>query len=850
MAARLLRRASRRSWARHPLQLALSILGVALGVAVVVSVDLANASARRAFTIATDAVGGRTTHQIHGGSAGVPEELYRWLRVEAGIRASAPVVEGWVDPGVQVPTGSLRLLGVDPLAEGAVRGYLSSDARGGGLALAPLLTRPGAVVATPETIADAGLHAGTSFEVLANGLRHRLELIAALEGASGLPRAGLRGVLVADVATAQEVLGMRGRLTRIDLILDGGAPAVAERIRAALPGGTRLQESAARAESTLQMTRAFGLNLRAMSLLALVCGVFLIYNTMTFSVVSRRELIGLLRALGVTRSEVLVLVLREAAWIGAAGTLIGLAAGVLLAHGLVGLVTRTINDLYFAVQVRELALAPGSLAVAALMGIGASLLASLGPAREATRAAPRATLQRSVLEDAARARAPWLAAAGIGLLGAGALVEWMPGGGLLGAFAGLFIVLLGAVLLTPGATLALASGLRLGLRRAGGVLGSLAARGVAASLSRTAVAVAALTVAVSVIIGVGVMVASFRASLVQWLGYTLPADFYVSPVGARGPGDRLLLPDGALAALRGDPRVADVSTILRAQLATANGPTELMVLEPAADAGRSYHLVAGDPSTAWGRFLQGDVLVSEPYSFRTGARPGARLVLPSPAGPLEVTVAGVFRSYASDRGAVLLHRSVYERVWRDEAVSGVSVTARPGTDVEALRRDLAALPAGNQRVAVISSGELRRRSLAVFDRTFLITGVLRALVSLVAFVGVFSALMAIALERRRELGILRATGLTPAQLFGLTTAQTGLIGLISGILAVPLGVTLGWVMIHVVNRRSFGWSLDMQVPGRVLAEALLIALVGALLAGVIPALRGAAALPAAALREE
>jgi putative ABC transport system permease protein len=861
----LLWRSALRNLPRHPWQVGLSLLGVALGVAVVVAVDLANASAGRALTLSTEAVVGRATHQITGGPRGLPDDLYRRLVLEAGVDAAAPVVEDWVT--VVPPLPALHLLGVDPFAEAPFRGYLQAD---GGADLRAFLTRPGAAVLAGERARELALAPGDAFTVLAGGRRRRMELVGVLEPADDAAARALANLVLVDVATAQELLGRVGRLDRIDLRLPAGAAgdALLTRVRRLLPPAAEVTPAAARAARTLAMTRAFRVNLAALSLLALLCGVFLIYNTITFSVVQRRTLLGTLRALGVTRREVFALVLGEALLVGAVGTAAGLAGGVVLGQGLVRLVTRTINDLYFVLEVRGLALPPWTLTKGAALGLAATLLAALAPAREATAAPPRAVLTRSFLESAARRALPRVTAAGLALLVAGAVLLALPAP-LAAGFVGLLAVVLGAALLAPAVTVLLMRVLRRPLAAALGPLGRMAAGGVVATLSRTGVATAALVVAVAVAVGVGAMIGSFRSTVVRWLGAQLRADLYVAAAGR--PGTPL---DPALAARAATlPGVARVDAIRRAEVGSALGPlrvvavdlgqsrraraahlvhvgAELASAQPSRLA-RTFELREGRPGEAWPRVEAGEaVLVSEPLARRTGLGVGSRLRLRTAAGPRELPVAGVFYDYAYEEGVVVMTLDLYRRLWRDPLLSGFSLHLAPEADPAAVERALRRAAGPDLPLAITPNRELRRRSLEIFDRTFRITGVLRLLAGLVAFIGVLSALMALALERQRELAVLRATGLTRGQVWQLVTAQTGLLGLAAGLLSLPLGLALAVVMVYVINRRSFGWTIHLDLAPGLFVEPLVLALAAALLAGLYPAWRMARTLPAEALREE
>jgi putative ABC transport system permease protein len=826
------------------------VLGVALGVAVVVSIDLAIQSAREGFRVSAETVAGRATHSLVATAGSMDETVFRTVRVEAGVQASAPVVEG-VATSPSLPGMALRVVGVDPFSEGPFRPYLAGGAPG--LDVAALITTRDGVVMAAATASDAGVAPGDTLPVEVEGRSWRLPVVGLLEPSDRLGQVGVHDLLVLDISGAQEVLGSEGTLSRIDLRLPDGAEGAraARRVRALLPPGVRMEPAGTRTASLEGMIGAFDLNLQALSLLALVFGMFLIYNAMTFSVVQRRELLGSLRALGVTRREVLAAILREAAWIGIAGTVVGLGLGVVLGRGLVHMVTRTINDLYFVVSVRGLSLPPAVLLKGAALGVGATLLAALLPAREAAAAPPRVAQTRSVVEGAARRAVPRAAMLGTVLLVSGAGLLAVPTRNLLASFTALFLAILGMALLTPLGTVVLAGAARGPLRRAGGILGAMASRGVVTALSRTAPAVAALVVAVSVTVGLGVMIQSFRGTLTRWLGGTLQADVYVSLPSPQASHASGTLDPATMAAMTSDPAVASWSTYRNVDVRDSVGVFRLLALDLAPRGEAAFEFKEGGGPGTFSAFRRGDaVLVSEPLAYRRGLQVGDTLALATPSGPRSYPVAGIFYDYGSDRGVVMMGRAGYDRAFDDPGVTSLGLFLEKGADADAVTRRLAARAPPGQSVVVRSNAALRQGSLEVFDRTFQVTAVLRLLAFAVAFVAVLSALMALELERARELGVLRANGLTPRQVWHLVTTQTGLMGVVAGLLSVPMGLVLSAVMIYVVNKRSFGWTLHMQVGPDVVLEAVGLALVGALLAGLYPAWRMARTSPAAALRGE
>jgi putative ABC transport system permease protein len=822
----------------HPWQLGLAILGIALGVAVAVSIDLANGSALRAFRLSTEAVSGRATHQIVGGPSGLPEDLYRRLKLELGVRKAAPIVEG----DVAVAGRARHVLGIDPFADADFRPYLDgADRRRDGLArVGDLVGRSGTTLISASTARDLGLAIGRQLAVEVAGARRTLTIVGLLQPADAASARALEDLLVADIATAQELFGATGRLSRIDLMVEDAA--LLARIGAALPAGADLVGAGAQAGATARMILAFQWNLTALSLLALVVGMFLIYQTMTFSVVQRRPLIGSLRALGVTRGEVFALVMSEALVIGVVGTLAGLALGLAMAQGLLRLVTRTINDLYFVLSVRDVALDPATLVKSLLLGLGVTALAALAPALEATAAPPRIVMSRASLETGARRGTRRAGGLGLLALGAGGLVLAVPGGIVLG-FAGLFVVMVGCALLTPAAAVMLLRPIHGAAGAAFGLLGRLATRGIVAALSRTSVAMAALTIAVAAAIGVGVMIASFREAVTSWLEGTLRADVYVSAPSLVGSRPDATLDPALVAHLAATPGVARASTSRGVVAQSARGPVLVVAID--ADPARPPHwrFREGSAIGVW----DGDaVVVSEPYANRHGTTVRLR----TDHGEQNFRVAGVFYDYGSSAGVVVMRRRTYDRAWNDRRISGLALEAAPGVDVAALVAAVRERGGDGRRLVVRSNRALREASLVIFDRTFAITGVLRTLSVAVAFVGMLAALMALQLERTREIGVLRTLGLTPRQVWGLVTAQTGIIGLLSGLLAVPSGLLLAAVLVFVINRRSFGWTMGLDPSPSILLQGVALAIVAALLAGLYPAWRMARAEPADALRDE
>jgi putative ABC transport system permease protein len=833
----LFARATARFYARHPWQLGLAVAGIALGVAVFVGVELANDSARRAFDLSSAAVRGRTTHRLVPVGERIAENVYADLVRERRALAAAPVIEAVVTLGS--PTGPrFTLLGIDPVEEIAFRDY-TRFVPGERTSFEALIARPGTIL-VPRSARDLGaVDTGTETRLYAAGNEHRVEIVGTVESLSG--NADSVPPLIADVSTAQELLGSFGAIDRIDLILTAEQ---AESLRDSPPARTSLVVAGSETLALDEMTRAFRTNLTALGLLALVVGMFLVYSTISFTVVQRRASIGLLRAIGAQRREVIAGFLLEGAALGVVGTVLGLALGHALAAGLLGLVLQTIGNLSFTVALGAARPSSFIYVEGIALGLGATLLAALVPALEAARTTPDAALSRARLERTSHARARVVAWSALPLLGCAGALLIVDRQSLVLAFAALFCVLCAGAACVPAATAGLMRILAPAARGAGGLPLLMAVRGVTRSLSRTGVATAALAVAVATVIGIGVMIASFRSSLITWLDTTLPADVYLSATA-----DDADLGDEDVALLASLPVVRGLSLSRTMILPTQFGELPLRATTPGPD-GWGLDFVAGTKSQAEAALeSSASVVVSEPLAARHSLAPGDKIELPTATGNLAFEIVGVFRDYSMAGSVVVMGLETYRRYWTDAALTGIGVHFARGVEarsgIEGLRAAL-----GERSLRLRSTESIERLSLGIFDRTFQITEVLRFLAGCVAFLGVLSAALALELERAREHAILRSVGWSRHELRALILTETGLLGVAAGIAAIPLGAVLAALLVYVINQRSFGWSMDLVITPAPLMLGAGLAVTAALLAGVYPAVRGSRVSLDAALRDE
>jgi putative ABC transport system permease protein len=382
----------------------------------------------------------------------------------------------------------------------------------------------------------------------------------------------------------------------------------------------------------------------------------------------------------------------------------------------------------------------------------------------------------------------------------------------------------------------------------------MAPRAVIRSHSRTSIAVAALTVAVSVIVGVSVMIGSFRNTVADWLDTTLGADIYLSPplitaTRSTVDVDRAILDELA--------QIEGITRIVTGRQVDVNAP-DYPAMPPVKLGAGSGEIAASERRFAWldvpdywAALEAGQVMVSEPFAFRRGISPeNNTITLVTDRGPQTFTIAGVYYDYATDQGSVFMTDSIYRQYYDDPFISTIALFVADKAEIPALIDQLeTGLLAGTDLNAQ-ANRDLRDGAFAVFERAFSITGALQLLATVVAFIGILSALMALQLEHTREYGVMRATGMTPRQLWNYTLIQTGLMGTTAGLMALPIGLVLALVLIYVINLRSFGWTMALDLQPGPFIQAFLVAVIAALAAGLYPAWRLTRLVTARALRSE
>ena len=829
---------------REPGRTLLTVLAVALGVAVVAAIDLAGDAAAGSFESSMESLTGEADYEATA-VGGLDEQVYGDLVSLPYDLAFSPRVEGYAiveSDGRTVPVFGLDLLG-DATLE---RAQQTEDV----------------AFELEELQADASIWAGYGLAD-AGGDRLRLQIndetreyvVRGVLRAEGFHGVSVENVVIFDIAAGQRALGKQGRLDRVQVHMPDGEKENWEAIlREALPPGVDVRRVGTASEENRKMLGAFRWNLRVLSYLSLLVGAFLIYNTIAVSVVRRRPEIGVLRALGATRGQVRWAFLAEAAIFGCAGTILGLLLGRAMAEGAVELMALTVRTLYVTSAPGAIEITPARVLTAAAAGLGVAMLAALQPANEAARVPPTEAMARGRREHDVRLRVGRNLGIGLTLAAAAGLASLLPPVGSTPVFGYLASVLL-LVASAFAVPWIVGSAAKWGTRAARtflGIEGFLGSRSVAASLARTSILVGALSTATAMLVSIGVMVGSFRETVSLWMDRQLRADVFVRPAGDPASDRFPTLSADVAERIARLPQVEEVDRFRGYSIRYDGAPATLGAGDATIHGRRAgiRFLQGAEPEAILQHMTEGDyAIVSEPFARKHDVWRGAKLQLPLGGKEAELEVLGVFHDYSSERGIVVIDRSTLLRYLPDPDLSSLAIYLKPGVDADAGARAVEEAAAGKQ-LYVATNARLRREAIAIFDRTFAITWALEAVAILVAVLGMAGALVAMVIDRRREVAVLRFLGASAGQVRKLILTESGLLGLLSIGVGAALGTVLSLVLIYVINKQSFGWTIQFHWPAGLLLTALAGVYAASVLAGLYPARIATRLNPIEAVREE
>lgn len=847
-----------RSLVREKLRTSLIILGISLGVGVMIAVRLANSSALASFRAATESIAGETTLEITGVTGRFDELLLRDLHWLDTYGRLSPVIDGYAmtEPGSQdgTPGEFLQVLGIDILRDRSLRRYhllrLSAEEREATTReFLLLLIDPHAIVLTEKFARRFNLQIGSLLPLLV-GDRRIVFTVRGLLRDEGPAKALDGNFALLDIAAAQVAFHRLGFLDRLDLKLRPGVDAKAAEATIAqrLPVGLTVGQPTQRYGQMEKMIAAFHFNLNALASIALLVGLFLIYNTVSISVITRREEIGMLRAVGTDRLLILALFLGEALLLASCGAVLGLGIGQLLTNAAIRATANTMETFYFAAAVTQAAtprtLSGAEVMLAFAIALPLALLAATVPAREATRVEPLEAIRGT--EQLSRNARPPLRYIGfaMGLLLLGYILSFLePVAGLpvWGYIAALALVFAGAVLV-PGTLWLLCRGTTgfSSISALFAVERRLASANLGGALSRIAISVAALAVSLAMMVAVSIMISSFRTTVEYWINETLRADIYVRPLTRTSSANDGEIATEVVELISKDPQVLAVDAFAAQTVRYQDTFITLAAgnFDVALTYGNIVFKAPADAYTQARRAIGQDVVtVSESFALRFKKNPGDRIELSTSRGPQSFTIAAIFFDYSNNRGVVVMDHSTHARYFPPTSPSSLSLYVEPGTDANAVR-DRLSQTLSSRFLLVFSTNEgLRSEAMRIFDSTFTITRALELIAIVVAALGVISTLITLILERQREFALLSILGATRNQIRRMVVIEALLIGSTSQVIGLAVGVLLSVVLVYVINVQSFGWTIQFHIPKLFLLQSTALILVATAIAGLYPASR-------------
>ncbi|MDR6216358.1 FtsX-like permease family protein [Paracidovorax wautersii] len=850
----LLRTFSWQELRHHPWRSLAAVVAVTLGVALGFAVHVINASALDEFSQAVRSVNGQPDLELRATQGALPESLYGTVAAHPQVALASP----WLELTVQArgPGGAagapvaLRVVGVDALVVPAVAPALMPRPAADAPRLAMLA--PATVFLNAAAQQALGL-AGTDADTGTDGAARSLTLQAGLQThtvqVAGTVAAGGAPLAVMDIGAAQDLFARGGQLTRIDLQLRPGAQrAEVERSLQALPGwpaGVVVAEPGDAAQRVSNLSRAYRVNLTVLALVALFTGAFLVFSVLALSVAQRAPQFALLAVLGATPRQRLGLVLAESAALGLLGSLCGLALGTGLAALALQVLGGDLGGGYFAGVQPALQWSPVAAAVYGALGVAAALVGGWWPARQAQQLPPAQTLKGLGAQDGP-ARSGWvglLLIAGSALLASAPPVFGIP----LAAYAAVGLLLVGGIALLPWAVQALLHTLQPLVR--GRVLPLLALERARRMRGTAAVAVGGVVASLSLAVALTVMVSSFRGSVIEWLDAVLPAPLYVRMAGTGAADDAAAFPGGFAESVARLPGVDRVQPLRVSSLMLDPGrPAVALLARPlGADPAQALPLVGAALPVPPGRV---GVYVSEAIVQLYGVQPGADwpalshsfrpLAQADQAQPATFFIAGVWRDYVRQFGAVAMDSTAFVRLTGDARTSDLALWPTPGADEAALRDAVTALAQATAGAAAATSAApleftsaagIRERSLGIFDRSFAVTYWLQAVAIGIGLFGIAASFSAQVLARRKEFGLLAHLGLTQRQVLAVVAGEGAAWTAIGAVAGTLLGLAVSVVLVHVVNPQSFHWTMELRVPG----ERLLALGVAVVAAGTVTA---------------
>jgi putative ABC transport system permease protein len=828
-----------KQWRAHRLRVALTTLGIALGVGVFFAIRTGNATLLDSLRATVEKLAGKATLQITAGESGFSEKVLDTVRATPGVQLAEPVIETIVQTGF-ADEGNLLVLGVDTTGDQQLRDYQFDRTQTQISDPLVFLAQPDSILLSRAFADRHGLKVGDKLPIYASDGKKEFTVQGTFKPV-GVGEIFGGNIAVMDVYSAQVVFHRGRKFDRIDLMNAPGVPVevVQQRLRAQLPPGVEVDRPEVRGQALENAVTAMRVGILITSFVALLVGVYIIFNSFTIAVNQRWKEIGILRAVGVEQGNVSRMFLSEAFLMGVIGSLVGIAGGFFLASA----ANRVMRGMVAAVYGVVATAAPARLhfdqcILAFVLGVAASMIGAWYPARGAACLDPALALHNIEARHRELVLGWKRIGAGVLLLVAGsALVVWTPSRfGLPIQFVFATIVLLGLTIVLPILVLWSARALRPIMNWAGGSEGALAVDAMIQTPRRSAATVGALMVGLMFVFSTASYIQSYRLMIDRWMNQVLNADIFVATSAMLRSTSYHFTEDlgRKITALPGVDRIENVrftAIPYRGDTAAVNA------IEMDGFLMRSQSAIAGADSRAvYDRLTRGEgVLVSRNFALRWGVGIGSRLTLETPTGALELPILGFLDDYRSEKGTIFMDRALYKKYWADDAVDFIDVDLKSGADQLAMKHEIERLTAGSFHAFVYTNAEFKRWISSLVDQFFTLNYMQLVVAVLIAILGIVNTLLISVSERRREIGIVRAIGGLRSQIRKLVLLEAVAVAVVGVIVGSVAGILNTFFMSHTVSVVLAGYSVPFYFPWEFVLLSVPVVTAVSLAAGWWPA---------------
>ncbi len=829
----------------------ITVAGICLGVAAIVSIGIVNKSVMRSFEDSINRVTGRAALQITGAASGFPEELIERVQKVPGVEYAVPVID---TQGILVGAKeqTLMILGVDVLQDGNIRDYKLSDESADIPDPLLFLARPDSILLTRELAKREGIRIEQTIQVqTVRGIR--TFRVRGLLDPEGPAKIASGSIAIMDYPAAQMAFGKEGRIDRIDVSLQRGEDleTVRDRIKKALPGGYGVVTPEGRTKQVAVLISHFQKNINLISFIAVFVGMYLIYNAVSISVVQRKKEIGILRALGTTRRQIIALFMGETVFMALVGSGLGIGVGVLFARSAIGAVGQTVSEMYMRTSVSEIAISWPNLAVGFMTGIAASLAAAFIPALASTRITPISAIRSAPYseEGLLSSKRLKIAAASFVILSVILLVLFksFDGSAILHSTAIMFCatisLLLGISLATPSVLQGFLAFFHRVISPHVGAVGRLAGLNLQKNINRNAVAAAAIFYGISVFVSSAGLIYSTKHSVLDWIDSYVRGDIIVTsghPIATTG-SQNIPMPVEMWKDIEKIPGVLSADPFRKIYIDFKDRRILLLTLDIKRRLVYSPFKIAQGTQEDMARLLpNGNYIgVNEALAAQEHLRPGDAMVLPTPSGPVEFRVAVINVDYSSDSGTLIMDMNTYHRYWKEYLADSFSVRVTQKDQVGPVRDEIVRRFGNDRKLFVLPAREFRIEIQKIIDQGFAVNQAINVITMTIACFGIIVTLLASVLERTREIGILRSIGMLRGQVSRVVVLESMLLGLIGGALGAGAGVIIGWMSLEGFLKGDYGASMRYHISYASIVWAIVLSTLLAALAGIYPARRAA-----------